>query len=159
MTKHNGWKKNLENDEVCIVINIQMKKGLTWIGKTLNEPKSKRELFTKFTMSEIVTKLCSKKAPALKLVSCSAYSSLKMEPICSFETSVDFQRTTRRYIPEVSTLHNHCCESFKPHNLMFFCNIKKISRFYSNDHTETIKLPSRQGSLAMKMNGELGLKL
>jgi hypothetical protein len=27
-----------------------------------------------------------------------------MEAICSSETSVDFQRTTRRYIPEDSTL-------------------------------------------------------
>jgi hypothetical protein len=36
-----------------------------------------------------------------------AYSStLKMEVTCSSETSVDFQRTTRRYIPEERTLHN-----------------------------------------------------
>jgi hypothetical protein len=35
------------------------------------------------------------------LVSCLTYSStLKMEEICFSETSVDFQRTTRRYIPE-----------------------------------------------------------
>jgi hypothetical protein len=35
----------------------------------------------------------------------SAYSStLKMEAICSSETSVGFQRTTQRYIPEDSTL-------------------------------------------------------
>jgi hypothetical protein len=34
------------------------------------------------------------------LVSYSAYSStLKMEAICSFETPVDFQRATRRYVP------------------------------------------------------------
>jgi hypothetical protein len=33
------------------------------------------------------------------LVSCSAYSlTMKVEAICSSETSVDFQRTTRRYI-------------------------------------------------------------
>jgi hypothetical protein len=31
---------------------------------------------------------------------------LKMEAICSSETSVDFQRTTRRYITEDRTLHN-----------------------------------------------------
>jgi hypothetical protein len=41
------------------------------------------------------------------LVSCSAYSStLKIESICSSTTSVDFKRTTRRYIPEDSTLQN-----------------------------------------------------
>jgi hypothetical protein len=44
--------------------------------------------------------------PACTLVSCLAYSStLKMEAICSSETSVDFQRTTWRYIPEDRTLH------------------------------------------------------
>jgi hypothetical protein len=44
-------------------------------------------------------------------------STLKMEVTCSFETSVDFQRTTRRYIPEDSTLHNHLCENLKSHIL------------------------------------------
>jgi hypothetical protein len=36
-----------------------------------------------------------------------------MEAICSSETSADFQRTTRCYIPEDSTLHNHRCENLK----------------------------------------------
>jgi hypothetical protein len=40
-------------------------------------------------------------------------STLKMEAICSSETSVDTQRTTRRYIPEDGTLHNHRCENLK----------------------------------------------
>jgi hypothetical protein len=40
-------------------------------------------------------------------------STLKMESICSSETLVDFQRTTRRYIPQDSTLHNHRCENLK----------------------------------------------
>jgi hypothetical protein len=31
----------------------------------------------------------------------------------SSETSVDFQRTTRRYIPEGNTLHNNCCEDLE----------------------------------------------
>jgi hypothetical protein len=44
---------------------------------------------------------------AFTLVSFLAYSpTLKMEAICSFETSVDFQRTTRRYIPEDNALRN-----------------------------------------------------
>jgi hypothetical protein len=38
------------------------------------------------------------------LVSCFVYSStFKMEAICSSETSVDFKRTTRRYILEDRT--------------------------------------------------------
>jgi hypothetical protein len=32
---------------------------------------------------------------------------LKMEATCPSETPVDFQRTTRRYIPEESTHHLH----------------------------------------------------
>jgi hypothetical protein len=36
-----------------------------------------------------------------------------MEAICSSVTSVDFQRPTRRSIPEGSTLHNHRCENLK----------------------------------------------
>jgi hypothetical protein len=36
-----------------------------------------------------------------------------MEAICSSETSVDFQRTTGRYIPEDSALRNHRCENPK----------------------------------------------
>jgi hypothetical protein len=43
--------------------------------------------------------------PAFTLLSCSVYSStLKMEAICSSETSVDFQRNTQRYIPEDNAL-------------------------------------------------------
>jgi hypothetical protein len=45
------------------------------------------------------------------LVSWLAYfSTLKIEAKCSSETSVDFQRTTWRYMPEYRTLHNHRCE-------------------------------------------------
>jgi hypothetical protein len=48
------------------------------------------------------------------LVSCLAYSStLEIEGTCSYETSVAFQRTARRYVPENRTLHDHLCESFK----------------------------------------------
>jgi hypothetical protein len=36
-----------------------------------------------------------------------------MEMICSSETSVGFQRTIRRYIPEDRTLHNYGCENLK----------------------------------------------
>jgi hypothetical protein len=62
------------------------------------------------------------KKPAWKKVanraSCSAYSStLKMEAMCSSETSADFQRTTRRYIPEDSTLYNHHCENLKSYTV------------------------------------------
>jgi hypothetical protein len=49
------------------------------------------------------------KKPAFTLVSCSAhFSTLKVEAICSSETSVDFQWTERRYIPQDSTLQLQC---------------------------------------------------
>jgi hypothetical protein len=46
---------------------------------------------------------------------------LKVEAICSSETSVDTQRITLRYIPEVDTLHNHRCENLNSY--MFFTKI------------------------------------
>jgi hypothetical protein len=39
------------------------------------------------------------------------HSALQIEATCSSETSVNFQRTTRRYIPEGRTLYNHRCEN------------------------------------------------
>jgi hypothetical protein len=40
-------------------------------------------------------------------------SNLKMEAICSSETSVDTQRTTPRHIPENDIIHNHRCGNLK----------------------------------------------
>jgi hypothetical protein len=53
-------------------------------------------------------------ATGFMLVSCLAYSStLKMEAVCSSETSADFQRTTLNHIPVDKILHNHRCENLK----------------------------------------------
>jgi hypothetical protein len=38
---------------------------------------------------------------------------MKLEAICSFETSVATQQTTRRHIQEDDTLHNHRCGNLK----------------------------------------------
>jgi hypothetical protein len=46
-------------------------------------------------------------------VSSLAYSILKMEAKCYSETSVDFQRTTRRYMLEDNTVRNYSCENLK----------------------------------------------
>jgi hypothetical protein len=51
------------------------------------------------------------------------FSTLKMEAICSSETSVDTQRTTWRYIPEDGILHNHCCENLKSFTKMVSENL------------------------------------
>jgi hypothetical protein len=49
-----------------------------------------------------------------KLIACLAHPlTLKVEAICSSDTSVEFQRSTRCYIPEGRTLHDHRCENFR----------------------------------------------
>jgi hypothetical protein len=45
-----------------------------------------------------------------------------MEAICSFETSVETQRTTRRRIPEDDNLHNHRYENLKSYEGAYVCN-------------------------------------
>jgi hypothetical protein len=52
-------------------------------------------------------------------------SALKMEAICSSETSVATRQTTRRHIPEDDTLHNHRCENLK------FCKYILLSGYWS----------------------------
>jgi hypothetical protein len=49
-----------------------------------------------------------------------------MEAICSSEKSVDFQRTIQRYIPEDSTLHNHCSEYLQSYMLLPKLSFSKI---------------------------------
>jgi hypothetical protein len=76
--------------------------------------------------------------PEFRLVSCSDYSStLKMEAVCSSETSVDFQRTTRRYIPQDRTLHNHRCENLKSYTVIFIFTAARILNL-----TKTEAVPS-----------------
>jgi hypothetical protein len=52
------------------------------------------------------------------LVSFLAYSTtLNIEAICSFQSSVGFQR---HYVPEDRTVHNHRCEVLKSYSLMHY---------------------------------------
>jgi hypothetical protein len=53
-------------------------------------------------------------------------STLKMEAICSSETSVVTQQTTRRHIPEGDTLHNHRCENLKSY-IFQQVNLEKVT--------------------------------
>jgi hypothetical protein len=59
---------------------------------------------------------------------------LKMEAKCSSETSVVLQQATRRYIPEDSTLHNHCFENLKSY-IIFRLSEEKNSEF---ENVETL---------------------
>jgi hypothetical protein len=45
-------------------------------------------------------------------------SNLKMEAICSSETSDASQQTIRRHIPEDDTLHNYSCENLESYKIV-----------------------------------------
>jgi hypothetical protein len=92
----------------------------------------------------------SKFANFFVLVSCLAYSSImKMEDTCSSETSIDFQLTTRRYIPEARTLRISCKlskESELNYNLM-----KNLYEAYKYSSIETLVMIISE--LSTKING------
>jgi hypothetical protein len=48
-----------------------------------------------------------------------AFSSRLKMKACSSETAVDFQRTTRRYIPEGRILHNYRCENIRSYKILY----------------------------------------
>jgi hypothetical protein len=91
--------------------------GYNAVQSVESQPTFRRNILPPFSGSKNKqAELCL--PPAYTLVSCSAYfSTMKMEAICSSETSVDFQRTTRRHTPEDSTLHYHRCENLKSYKL------------------------------------------
>jgi hypothetical protein len=55
------------------------------------------------------------------------YSTLKMEAICSSETSVETERTTRRHILEDDTLHKHRCENLKSYTIKINVEVLGLS--------------------------------
>jgi hypothetical protein len=73
---------------------------------------------------------------AFTLVSCLVHSlTLEMET-CSSETSVVFQWTTCRYIPENRNPHNQCCDNLKSYiiqfvyialNFVYYCNCLSLT--------------------------------
>jgi hypothetical protein len=58
-------------------------------------------------------------------------STLKMEALCSSETSVATQQTTRHHIPEDYTLHNHHCENLKSYIVFLYgeATHRQVRRF------------------------------
>jgi hypothetical protein len=61
---------------------------------------------------------------------------LKMETVCSFEMSVNFQPTTQHYIPGDSTLHNHCHENLKSYT--FHEAIHKTCQFFEEEESVNV---------------------
>jgi hypothetical protein len=75
----------------------------------------------------------------------------KLEFICSSETSIDFQRTARRYSPQDSALHNHRCENLKSYmhcgcpqplypNASIMPSAKGIASFKILSHLKLMKI-------------------
>jgi hypothetical protein len=56
---------------------------------------------------------------ALLTVCLAYFYTPKMEAICSSETSVDFNWTARRYIPEDRALHTHRCVNLKCNTVFY----------------------------------------
>jgi hypothetical protein len=70
-------------------------------------------------------------ATSFMLVSCLAnYSTLKIKATCSSETSVDFERTTRGYITEYNTLHNHRFENLKSYIAKYLFSLLRTLTFF-----------------------------
>jgi hypothetical protein len=73
-----------------------------------------------------------------------------MEAICSSETSVETQRTTRRHIPEKDdTLHNHRCENLKSYKILqnSHCLSAGMHNFIYHKITINIKIMLRDPSI------------
>jgi hypothetical protein len=94
-----------EPEMLCYMFTSWLELICSWLWGSLSGGYTEVCLLGYNAVSSVETSYLSLLAIWTKLVSCLAYSStLKMEATCSSETSVDFQRTTRRYIPEVRTL-------------------------------------------------------
>jgi hypothetical protein len=72
-------------------------------------------------------------------------STLKLEAICSSETSVATQQTTRRHIPEDDILHNHRCANLKsyviqsrPKGMENEAGVSSNSGYYKNEEEDLI---------------------
>jgi hypothetical protein len=87
--------------------------------------------------------------PAFTLVSWLAYiSTLKMKATCPSETSVDFQRTARRYIPEGTGLHNHGCESLRSYTDGDMIVTSSLECCYTPFSTRNVNQNRHTGDLA-----------
>jgi hypothetical protein len=74
-----------------------------------------------------------------------------MEAICSSETLVASQQTTRRHIPGDDTFHNHRCENLKSYNInviqytaeMLYGDIKSLENVIKKlEDNDTVMAPN-----------------
>jgi hypothetical protein len=72
-----------------------------------------------------------------------------MEAICSSETSVETQWTTRRHIPENDTLYNHGCENHRSYNRIFLCLSCELFLITCNYQTKCLANVVRNKQLSL----------
>jgi hypothetical protein len=119
------WKQNLIKSTIfwditpCSPLNVNRRFGGTYRlhlqgRRILSYGRASRNWVTFPSCFLYNPKFLLADCSACHLVSCLSYSlTLKMEQLCSSETSVDIQGTTWRYTPEDGTLHNRRCENPK----------------------------------------------
>jgi hypothetical protein len=94
--------------EFEVLTAVVMKSTIFWYITPCSPLKANRRFGRTYCL-QVASRAVLSFPPAFALVSCSAYSwTLKMEAICSYQTSVGFQRTTRRYITKDCTLQFIC---------------------------------------------------
>jgi hypothetical protein len=100
-----------------------------------------------------ISRIKNQLPPVFTLIYCSTYSSaFKMEAIYSSEASVDFQQTTRSYIPDDSTLHNQRSENFNSYKFLIcvlanLSETKRIKTYSTRPHGTILQKNSTLHSL------------
>jgi hypothetical protein len=89
---------DIEEDCHKVTESLSVYPRLTYLKERKKKENERFEILTAvFMKSSIFWNTTLGLPPAFTQVFCLAYSTLKMEAICSSETSVDIQRTTRCY--------------------------------------------------------------
>jgi hypothetical protein len=116
------FSNNYTNRLLTSHSTLQLKSSIFWDITPCSALKVNRHFKETFRLNLQGRKICRGRNQReikcqAELVSSSAHSStLKMEVTCSSGKSVNFQLTTRRYISEDRTLHNHRCDNLKSYN-------------------------------------------
>jgi hypothetical protein len=120
--KNKLWKKPVWKqvaNRVCSPLSVNRRFGETY---RLPLQGRKNKLWKKPVWRQVANRICSPLIVNRNKSCLPAHAGFSLSLFfrpwrCSSETSVDTQRTTRLYIPEDGTLHNHRCENLKSYNI------------------------------------------
>jgi hypothetical protein len=102
---------------LCVITALRSVRQRNW-GSILGRGKRFPEVFYLLGYDDVYS--IGLLATCFKFISCLAYySTMKMEVVCPSETTVDFRRSTQRYIPEDRNLRAHRCEKLKSYKGFF----------------------------------------